>query len=59
MTVDGFTKWGMPCVIQLTETGEVVSARNYLHGELTPEQVQKPVLLSEVWSESRLVATNH
>lgn len=43
MTVQGFTQWGTPCEIELDKQGDVLRGRNYLHGELTPEQVQKPV----------------
>ena len=52
MTVQGFTKWGMPCVIRLDENGEFTSAKNYLHGNLTEDQV------TEELSKFRLVATD-
>ncbi len=46
MTVQGFTKWGMPCEIELDSQGNILKGRNYIHGELTPEQIEKPILVT-------------
>ena len=41
-TIQGYTKWGMPCEIVIDENDRIVRAYNYLHGDLKPEQIIIP-----------------